>query len=84
MWAWINIFEFFVAFPFIFAIIPVQGIPIEQMNDTILDGFKCLLQGKNTHDGDDCSNGLKSFNSELIKSGILVYWIYTCLNCYQS
>jgi len=51
---WINAFEFLFALPLVLAVIPVQGISIDNIPSNVENGYKCLLTGNNSDTGDQC------------------------------
>jgi len=55
-WTWINFFEILVTFPLIFAVIPVQRIPLSHMYENVHNGYNCLWRGINYSKGDDCED----------------------------
>ncbi|PRP81161.1 Drug/Metabolite Transporter (DMT) Superfamily [Planoprotostelium fungivorum] len=54
MWFWINLFEVIFALPVVLLMILVQHIHPRDAPENVWQGFKCLLAGQPSQEGDNC------------------------------
>lgn len=54
--SWINVFEFIIGLPFIFAMVPLGNIPLDELWPNVRNGYVCLFTGTNFQEGDDCES----------------------------
>ena len=52
-WCWINVFQFLVGLPLVFAL-PLQGTAFSDIWASVADGASCLFLAQNTYSDDQC------------------------------
>jgi len=53
--SWINVFEFIIGIPLIFALVPLGSLTFGELPNNIVDGYACLFIGRNARPGDNCA-----------------------------